>query len=88
MKTLLIVFLFFLIAFAGLGAGLLLRRRGLRGGCQPAGNTDAECRCRSEAAAAMPSAVREVGREIEELQEGGHPEDCPTCAGDRKNART
>lgn len=32
MTILLAAFLFFLLAFAGLATGLLLRRRGLRGG--------------------------------------------------------
>lgn len=38
----------FLLAFVGLAAGLLLRRKALRGGCG-SGRSDAEeCHCRSK----------------------------------------
>ncbi|WP_029914640.1 hypothetical protein [Pelobacter seleniigenes] len=46
----------FLLAFAGLAAGLLMRRKGLRGGCHSSGEAchcdtsakDHECRCESD----------------------------------------
>jgi len=43
-----LILLFFLLAFAGLGVGLLLKRRGLRGSCGHAPNQQQDCRCESE----------------------------------------
>jgi hypothetical protein len=47
MKIYLAVLVLFLIAFAGLAAGLILKRKGLRGGCRPATGTDRDCQCKS-----------------------------------------
>lgn len=47
MKLVLTVLALFLLAFAGLAAGLLLNRRGLKGGCQPAPGSDEKCTCKS-----------------------------------------
>jgi len=43
-----LILLFFLLAFAGLGAGLLFKRRGLRGSCGHAANQQHDCRCESK----------------------------------------
>jgi hypothetical protein len=53
MKLLALVLLFFLLAFAGLAAGLILRRRGLRGACGTAQSTKNDCRCESELDSSM-----------------------------------
>ena len=88
MKIILAAFLFFLIAFVGLAAGLLLKRRGLSGGCQSAADTGGECRCKPETTAELPSEVREVGREFEQPEDGGSPQEtCPTCGEENENIR-
>lgn len=38
----------FLLAFSGLAAGLLLKRKGLRGGCRPASGAEHNCHCKGE----------------------------------------
>lgn len=48
MKVFFIALVLFLLAFAGLAAGLLLKRKGLRGGCTPAPGNDQECHCKKE----------------------------------------
>jgi hypothetical protein len=48
MKLFLLVLILFLLAFAGLAAGLILRRRGLRGACGSAKTSTHDCRCESE----------------------------------------
>ncbi len=53
MKLFALVLLFFLLAFAGLAAGLIIRRRGLRGACGSAQSTKHDCRCESELDASM-----------------------------------
>jgi len=45
MKVYFIVLGCFLVAFAGLAAGLLLRRSGLRGGCHSAEEEGHDCQC-------------------------------------------
>ena len=47
MKVYFAAFVIFLIAFAGLAAGLILKRKGLRGGCRPAPVADSDCQCKS-----------------------------------------
>jgi len=47
MKVFLAALVFFLIAFAGLATGLLLKRKGLRGGCSPATGSGRDCQCKS-----------------------------------------
>jgi hypothetical protein len=47
MKSYLVVLVLFLVAFAGLAAGLLLRRKGLRGGCHPSSGDAHDCQCKS-----------------------------------------
>ncbi len=47
MKIYLVVLVVFLLAFAGLAAGLILRRKGLRGGCQSAPGSKNDCECKS-----------------------------------------
>lgn len=37
------VLILFLLAFSGLAAGLLLKRRGLRGGCGSGAKDDCQC---------------------------------------------
>jgi hypothetical protein len=37
----------FLLAFAGLAAGLILKRKGLRGGCRPTPGAESDCQCKS-----------------------------------------
>ena len=48
MKLFIAVLGFFLLAFAGLATGLLLKRKGLRGGCGGGGggNSDKDCECK------------------------------------------
>ena len=52
MQVYFVVLTFFLLAFSGLAAGLLLKRKGLRGGCghgQDAGqDAGQDCQCHSE----------------------------------------
>ena len=47
MKVYFAVLIIFLIAFAGLATGLILKRKGLRGGCRPAPGADSDCQCKS-----------------------------------------
>jgi hypothetical protein len=47
MLFLLVVF-FFLLAFVGLGVGLLLKRKGLRGGCGHICDSEHHCTCKNE----------------------------------------
>ena len=49
MKVFFVVLIFFLLAFSGLAAGLLLRRKGLRGGCGSAPDSDGKCQCKTNA---------------------------------------
>ena len=57
MKVFSLALVFFLLAFAGLAAGLLLRRKGLRGGCgSHAGSLDS-CKCRTDAKPVMTITV-------------------------------
>jgi hypothetical protein len=46
MKTYLAALILFLLAFAGLAAGLLLKRKGLRGGCTPPAGSSDGCECK------------------------------------------
>lgn len=48
MKTYLLVLFFFLLAFVGLGVGLLLKGRGLRGGCGHDRDAEHSCHCESD----------------------------------------
>lgn len=48
MKLFLLALVLFLLAFAGLGIGLIVRNRGLRGGCGHSANADHDCRCEAE----------------------------------------
>jgi len=51
MKVFLAALVLFLIAFAGLAAGLLCKRRGLRGGCGSASAGDGrDCQCKAAGA--------------------------------------
>ena len=47
MKIYIAVLVFFLAAFACLASGLLLKRKGLRGGCSPHSRSDKDCHCQS-----------------------------------------
>lgn len=49
MKVYLVVLIFFLLAFSGLAAGLLLKRKGLRGGCGSAPEAGGKCQCKTNA---------------------------------------
>lgn len=68
MKTLLLALLGFLLAFAGLAAGLLLRRRGLRGSCGSVQRGD-DCRCEKDLDASMRQ------------QSNCHGSEPPACKG-------
>ena len=48
MKVYLVALIFFLLAFSGLAAGLLLKRKGLRGGCSPGPDTGQDCKCHQD----------------------------------------
>jgi len=54
MMQYLMVLVFFLLAFAGLATGLLLKRRGLRGGCGSSHGSPDDCRCQSSAESGIP----------------------------------
>ena len=44
------VLILFLLAFSGLAAGLLLKRKGLRGGCGHGQDAARDCQCRADKA--------------------------------------
>ncbi len=48
MKLMLLTLIAFLLAFAGLAAGLLLRGRGLRSSCGSAKSGPQDCRCETD----------------------------------------
>lgn len=54
MTTLLLVLLLFLLAFLGMAAGLIIGRKGLRGGCgstsETGGCTKSKCECSADGA--------------------------------------
>lgn len=54
MKLFIAALFFFLIAFAGLAAGLILKRKGLRGGCTPTQENNHNCQCKSKATPVGP----------------------------------
>lgn len=54
MKLYLAALVVFLLAFSGLAAGLILKRRGLKGGCTPTAGTDRDCPCKTEEASSPP----------------------------------
>lgn len=47
MKLFAVAFICFLLGFAGLATGLLLRRKGLRGSCSSAPGAEHDCTCKS-----------------------------------------
>ena len=49
MKLFAVALIFFLFAFVGLAAGLLLKRKGLRGSCSSASGPDHDCSCKTAA---------------------------------------
>ncbi len=51
MKLFLFVLGLFLLAFVGLATGLLLKRKGLRGGCGSGRSNDTDCQCKAPAKA-------------------------------------
>ncbi len=53
MKLFAVALIFFLLAFAGLAIGLIVRRKGLRSGCGHALSKDHDCRCESDLDASM-----------------------------------
>lgn len=53
MKLMGITLVLFLLAFAGLGVGLIFKRRGLKSGCGHAPNQQHDCRCESELDSSM-----------------------------------
>ena len=57
MKVYLATLVLFLLAFSGLAAGLLLKRRGLKGGCTPPPSSGRGCRCKSETAQSTQSKI-------------------------------
>ncbi len=57
MKVYLATLVLFLLAFSGLAAGLLLKRRGLKGGCTPAPRSGRDCRCKEETAQSTLSKI-------------------------------
>jgi len=50
MKIYLVVLALFLLAFTGLAAGLLLKRKGPRGSCSPGPDPGHDCKCHSDKA--------------------------------------
>ena len=65
MKVYFVVLVLFLLAFAGLATGLLLKRKGLRGGCRPAPGTDRDCHCKSAADPKLKAGVNQHTKEGE-----------------------
>ena len=59
MTQFVLILILFLLAFAGLGAGLLMKRRGLRGSCGHTAKEASECRCESELDANVRSQCRQ-----------------------------
>lgn len=59
MKLLAAVLVLFLLAFAGLAIGLIIKRRALRSGCGHAPSNDEDCRCESELDASMRGQVNQ-----------------------------
>ena len=59
MKLVVAVLVLFLLAFAGLAIGLIVRRRGLRSGCGHARSNEDDCRCESELDASMRNQVNQ-----------------------------
>lgn len=53
MKIFLAALILFLLAFAGLAIGLIVRRRGLRSGCGHTPSAEHDCRCEAELDANM-----------------------------------
>jgi len=45
MKIYLVALILFLLAFTGLAAGLLLKRKGPRGSCSPGPDAGHDCKC-------------------------------------------
>ena len=71
MKVYFAALIIFLLAFAGLATGLILKRKGLRGGCSPAPapGTGRDCQCKT---ATAPSIQVKIDRHAQrdESQEG------------------
>jgi hypothetical protein len=65
MKVYLATLVLFLLAFSGLGAGLLLKRRGLKGGCSPPSSSGRDCSCKSEITPKRQSKIEPPGEEEE-----------------------
>lgn len=65
MKVYLATLVLFLLAFSGLGAGLLLKRRGLKGGCSPSSSSGRDCSCKSGLAPKKQSKIDPLGEEEE-----------------------
>lgn len=75
MKVYIAALSLFLIAFACLATGVILKRRGLRGGCSPDPDSDQDCQCRSSSGPdASSNGSRCTG---EHLYPGETCTDCP-----------
>jgi hypothetical protein len=48
MRVYFAVLILFLLAFSGLAAGLLLKRKGLRGGCSSGPGAKDDCQCHAK----------------------------------------
>jgi hypothetical protein len=59
MKVFFAALVIFLLAFAGLATGLILRRKALRGGCGSASGSGRDCQCKT---ATAPDKQVENGR--------------------------
>ncbi len=69
MKVYFAVLVLFLLAFSGLAIGLILKRKGLRGGCNPASGTGRDCQCKSVTDPNIKAGVNRHTQE-DEHQEG------------------
>lgn len=65
MKLFVAALILFLLAFAGLAVGLIIRKRGLRGGCGHAPGRDQNCRCEAELDADMQGSSKQCGKNDE-----------------------
>ncbi len=70
----------FLFAFLGLAMGLLLKRKGLRGGCRPAAGSAPDCQCQATGETGLPTGAARP-EEVRQCEE------CPVPSPQGKGSR-
>ncbi|WP_432823799.1 hypothetical protein [Trichloromonas sp.] len=73
MKSYLATLVLFLLAFAGLATGLILRRKGLRGGCGSSAATDCTCRGKTAATKGAETGAQGHIRQGDNRENGDSP---------------